>query len=86
MGIVKKIDIKNRTYYFYNDLIKINSAKCKSNSCILYIVLFSMLFTVNIGIATYFIYYKSINHNKKMVLNMIMFIKEKIINKIKWEL
>ena len=62
----------------------INSTKCKSNSCILYIVLFSILFTINIGIATYFIYYKYINHNKKMFLNMIMFIKEKIIN-IKWD-
>ena len=58
----------------------INSTKCKSNSCILYIVLFSIFFTINIGIATYFIYYKYINHNKKMFLNMIMFIKENIIN------
>ena len=23
MGLVKQIDIKNRTYYFYNDLINI---------------------------------------------------------------
>ena len=45
----------------------INSAKCKSNSCILYIVLFSIFFTINIGIATYFIYYKYISHNKKYV-------------------
>ena len=37
-------------------LINIKSAKCKSNSCILYIVLFSMHFTINIGITTYFIY------------------------------
>ena len=43
----------------------INSAKCKSNPCILYIVLFSLFFTINIGIASYFIYYKYINHNKK---------------------
>ena len=48
-------------------LIKINSTKCKSNSCILYIVLFSIFFTINIGIATYFIYYKYINHNKENV-------------------
>ena len=48
-------------------LIKINSAKCKSSSYILYIVLFSILFTINIGIGTYFIYYKYINHNKKNV-------------------
>ena len=43
----------------------INSTKCESNSCILYIVLFSIFFTINIGIATYFIYYKYINHNKE---------------------
>ena len=34
-------------------LIKVNSTKCKTNSCIVYIVLFSILFTINIGIATY---------------------------------
>ena len=34
-------------------LIKINSTKCKHNSCILYIVLFSILFTINIVIATF---------------------------------
>ena len=48
-------------------LIKINSTKCKSNSCILYIVLFSIFFTINIGIATYFVYYKYIDHNKENV-------------------
>ena len=37
------------------------------SSCILYIVLFSISFTVNIGIATYFIYYKYINHNEENV-------------------
>ena len=45
--------------------VKINSTKCKNNSCILYIVLFSISVTINIGIATYFVYYKYINHNKK---------------------
>ena len=49
------------------NLIKINLTKCKSNSCILYIVLFSIFFTINIGIATYFVYYKYINHNKENV-------------------
>ena len=48
-------------------LVKINSTKCKHNSCILYIVLFSIFFTINIGIATYFVYYKYINHNKENV-------------------
>ena len=45
----------------------INLTKCKSNSCILYIVLFSIFFTINIGIGTYFIYYKYKNHNKKNI-------------------
>ena len=31
----------------------------------MYIVLFSIIFTINIGIATYFVYYKYMNHNKK---------------------
>ena len=48
-------------------LVKINLTKCKRNSCILYIVLFSIFFIINIGIATYFIYYKYINHNKENV-------------------
>ena len=55
----------------YNENIEetslINSTKCKSNVCILYIVLFSILFTINIGIATYFIYCKYINHDKRTV-------------------
>ena len=46
----------------------INSRKCKSNYfCILYIVLLSIFFAINIGIGTYFIYYKYINHNKENV-------------------
>ena len=53
-------------------------------------MLFSILFTINIGITTYFIYYKYINNNEKKcyydLKKMIMFIKEKIINNnIKWE-
>ena len=48
-------------------LIKINSIKCKSNSSISYIVLFSVFFTISIGIATYLVYYKHINHNAKNV-------------------
>ena len=46
-------------------LVKTNLTKCKHNSWILYIVLFSVFFTVNIGIATYFVYY--MNHNKENV-------------------
>ena len=41
--------------------------KNKCSSCILYIVLFSIFFTVNVGIATYFVSYKYMNHNKENV-------------------
>ena len=39
----------------------------ETSSCILYIVLFSIIFIINIGIATYFVYFKYINHNKENV-------------------
>ena len=51
-------------------LVKTNSKNCKHNSCILYIAflhIFSVFFTINIGIATYSIYYKYMNHNKENV-------------------
>ena len=44
-----------------------NEHKNKCSSCTLYIVLFSIIFTITIGIATYFVYYKYINRNKKNV-------------------
>ena len=40
--------------------------ECKS-SCTLYIVLLSIIFTINIGIATYLVYYKYMNNGKKTV-------------------
>ena len=40
-----------------------NSYKC--NSSILHIVLFSIFFTINVGIVAYFAYYKYTNRNKK---------------------
>ena len=39
----------------------------KCSSCILYIVLFSILFAINIGIATCFVYYKYISRYKENV-------------------
>ena len=42
-----------------------NEDKC--SSCILHIVLFSIFFTIDTGIAIYFIYYKYINHNEENV-------------------
>ena len=48
------------------DEVKIVSeSKNKFNSCILYIVLFSIFFTINVGISAYFIYYKYMNCNKE---------------------
>ena len=38
-----------------------NKNKHKCSSCTLYIVLFSIIFTVNAGIGTYFVYYKYMN-------------------------
>ena len=50
-------------------LAKITSAKDKNkhkcSSCALYIMLFSIIFIINIGFGTYFIYYKYMNCDKK---------------------
>ena len=40
-----------------------NMRKC--SSCILYINLFSIIFKINVGISTYFVYYKYMNRKKK---------------------
>ena len=42
-----------------------NNYKC--NSCTVYIVLFSILFIINVGIGAYFAYYKYVNRNKRNV-------------------
>ena len=59
-------------------LVKINSTKCKHNSCILYTVLFSNFFTINIGIGAYFAYYKYMNRNKDLSYRKLLIIS------IKW--
>ena len=41
--------------------------KHKCSSCTLYIVLFSIIFTINVGISTYFLYNDYINHKKDNV-------------------
>ena len=50
-------------------IAKITSAedenKHKCCSCTLYIVLFSIIFTVNIGTGAYFVYYKHMNRDKE---------------------
>ena len=42
-----------------------NENKHKWSSCALYIVLFSMIFTINVRIGTYFVYYKYMNCDAK---------------------
>ena len=44
-----------------------NKHKNKCSSCALYIVLSSIFFTINIGIGTYFIYYKYVYDDEKTV-------------------
>ena len=43
----------------------VSESKYKCSSCILYIVLLSIFFMFNVGIAAYFVYYKYMNRNKK---------------------
>ena len=45
------------------EILDKNKGKC--NSCILYIVLFSIFFTINIGIGAYFVCYKYINRDEE---------------------
>ena len=42
-----------------------NNHKNKYSSCTLYIVLFSIIFAINIGIGAYFVYDKYINRDKE---------------------
>ena len=42
-----------------------NENKQKHSSYTLHIVLFSIVFTINFGIGTYFVYYKYMNCNKE---------------------
>ena len=41
-----------------------NEHKNKCSSCILYILLFSIILTINIGTAAYFVYCKYVNRDK----------------------
>ena len=44
-----------------------NKNKHKYSSCTVHIVLFSVIFTINIGIGTYFVYNKYISCNKENI-------------------
>ena len=58
-GCIKSIDEE--------EITGITQGENKYSSCIIYIILFSIIFTINIGIVTYFTYYKYISRNKKNV-------------------
>ena len=45
----------------------VSESKNKCSSCIIYTVLFSIFFTINVGITAYFVYYKYSNLNKENV-------------------
>ena len=53
-----------------------NEHKNKRSSCTLYIVLFSIFFAINIGIGTYFVTTNTWIVIKKLLLDMIMSIKQ----------
>ena len=44
-----------------------NENKHNYSSCTVYIALFSTILVINIGIGTYFVYYKYLNHNKENI-------------------
>ena len=52
---------------FDEEIEIVSEGKNKSNSCILYIVLFSIYFIINVRIGAYFVYCKYINYNKENV-------------------
>ena len=55
-----------------------NETKYKCNSCTLHVALFSILFTINVGIGTYFVYF---HRYLKMllVLSLILALKQRFI-------
>ena len=62
-----------------------NKRQC--SSYILYIVLFSIIFTINVGTGTHFVYYKYMNCDKKPISWVnILSLKQQIINAIQLKL
>ena len=57
-----------------------NKYKNKCSSCTLYIVLFSIIFTISIGTGTYFIYYKYKYDDKETMLKKYYLSNNNLIN------
>ena len=66
--VEKLVDAWTETFDKEVKILDRNESKC--SSCILYIVLFSIFFTINVGIAAYFFYNKYINHDKENVYHV----------------
>ena len=64
-----------------------NENKYKCSSCTLYIVLFSIIFTINVGIGTYFVYFHWYIKKKMFrVLSLVLALKQKFnYLTYKWE-
>ena len=56
-----------------------NEDVCKYSSFTLYILLLSIIFTFNVGISTYFVYYKYMNRKKILIIKQHF-----IVDLIKW--
>ena len=54
--------------------------KNKCNSCIVYFAISSIFLAIDVVIGAYFAYCKYRNRDKKMFLDMIMFIKNNFLN------
>ena len=63
--VSKLVEECNETIDKEVEIIDNNTNKC--NSCIKYIVLFSIFLTINTGIGAYFAYYKYVNLNEKNI-------------------
>ena len=59
---------------FVKNIHKCSSCTC--SSCTLYIVLFSIIFTVNVGIITYFIYSLVLKKKMLFVLSLVAVLKQ----------
>ena len=62
-----------------------NENKYKCTSCTLYIVLFSIIFTVNVGIGTYFVYFHWYWKKDVTCVKFNTLLKQQFNELIKWE-
>ena len=56
-----------------------NENKYKCSSCMLHIALFSILFTINVGIGAYFVYFYWYLKKMLLVLSLILALKQQFI-------